>query len=63
MKTSVAVEPKWLSRKDAVAAYAIGLTTLDELIASGEVLARKNGRRTLVNVASLSAWVEGLPEA
>lgn len=61
--TKTGVEPKWLSRKDAAKAYAISIASLDELIAAGEIEARKFGRRKLIRAASMDAWAERLPEA
>jgi excisionase family DNA binding protein len=40
---------------------AIGRTKFYELIANGEIPARKIGRKTLVAAADLQAWAERLP--
>lgn len=61
--TAPVVAAKWLRRREAAATRAVSLMRLDELIASGEVDARRDGRRILVRASSLDAWIEGLPEA
>lgn len=42
-------------------AYRIGLTRAYELIASGEIEARKVGRKTLVVTESVDAWFARQP--
>jgi hypothetical protein len=57
--------PRPIAVRRRVAANMIGegTTKLDELIASGQVEARKSGRNLLIVVASLEAYVAGLPVA
>lgn len=62
MKTA-AVPKVALSRKEAAAMYSISVWTVDELIAAGKVTARREGRRVLVDAASMLNWYEGLSEA
>ena len=52
-----------LKRKDAAAAYGISVWTVDELIASGAVTAKRMGRRVLVDAASMQAWFDALDDA
>lgn len=52
-----------LTRKAAAAEYGISVWTVDELIASGAVSAKRMGRRVLVNAASMQAWFDGLDDA
>lgn len=51
------------SPKDAAAALGCGLTHLYGLIASGQIKARKSGRKTLIPAASLHAFLHALPPA
>jgi excisionase family DNA binding protein len=50
-----------LSPRDAAAYLSISKRTLSRLIAAKKVVARKDGPRTLVDVASLKAYYETLP--
>jgi excisionase family DNA binding protein len=50
-----------LSPKEACEALGIGKTRLYELIGQGKIEARQCGRRTLILVESLRAYVAGLP--
>jgi excisionase family DNA binding protein len=53
-----------LSISEVVASTGIGRTRIYEEIASGRLVAKKCGRRTLVPAAELEAWVTRLePEA
>lgn len=53
---------KLLYRVDeARAALGVGLTKLYELLASGELEAKRLGRRTLITAESLERYVESLP--
>lgn len=65
MSTASAPEiPKvFLSRREAAEAYSISVWTVDELIAAGEVKAKKKGRRVLVNATSMKTWADGLEDA
>ena len=54
---------KAMSRKAAAAAYSISTWTVDELIASGQVQAKRAGRRVLVDVESMKAWYKSLADA
>ena len=51
------------SISDAVRISGIGRTRLYELIADGQIEARKSGNRTLVLAASLRGYLAGLPPA
>jgi excisionase family DNA binding protein len=56
-----ALEPLALSPRDAAAHLSISKRTLSRLIAAGKIAARKDGVRTLVDVASLKAYYAALP--
>jgi excisionase family DNA binding protein len=56
-----ALEPLALSPRDAAAYLSISKRTLSRLIAAKKIVARKDGPRTLVDVASLKAYYETLP--
>ena len=55
------VDKVWLTVSEACAVGAIGRTTLYEAIAAGHLVARKRGRRTIIQRKDLDAWLEGLP--
>jgi excisionase family DNA binding protein len=55
------LEPLALSPRDAAAHLSISKRTLSRLIAAGRIAARKDGARTLVDVASLKAYYGSLP--
>lgn len=46
---------------EAAKAAGIGLTKLREEISANRLIARKLGKRTLINVEDLSAWAASLP--
>jgi excisionase family DNA binding protein len=56
-----AIEPLALSPRDAAAHLSISKRTLSRLIRAGKIAARKDGVRTLVDVASIKAYYESLP--
>jgi excisionase family DNA binding protein len=53
----------FLSVNEAAEAAGIGLTKLRQEIAAKRLIARKLGKRTLINVSDLKAWAENLPQA
>jgi Helix-turn-helix domain len=61
-REAVAFEPGALSIPDAARYCAIGVEEMRKEINAGKIDARKNGRRTVVLVASLKAWLEALPK-
>lgn len=56
-------EPENLLISETIEQFRIGRTKLYELIASGDIEARKLGTRTLVRTASVRAFLEALPKA
>jgi excisionase family DNA binding protein len=58
----VTLEPIALSPRDAAQFLSISKRTLSRLIAAHKIEARKDGPRTLVDVASLKAYYVGLPK-
>ena len=56
-----AIEPLALSPRDAAQFLSVSKRTLSRLIARKKITARKDGPRTLVDVASLRAYYESLP--
>jgi len=57
-----ALEPLALSPRAAAAFLSISKRTLSRLIAARKIEARKDGPRTLVDVASLKAYYANLPK-
>jgi excisionase family DNA binding protein len=55
------LDPIALSPRDAAQFLSISKRTLSRLIALRKIAARKDGPRTLVDVASLKAYYESLP--
>jgi excisionase family DNA binding protein len=47
---------------EAAKAAGVGRTTLFEAIRKGEITARKVGRRTIITVDDLDAWLNSLPK-
>jgi excisionase family DNA binding protein len=56
-----AIEPLALSPRDAAQFLSISKRSLSRLIARKRIAARKDGPRTLVDVASLKAYYANLP--
>ena len=54
-------EPLALSPRDAADCLSVSKRTVSNLIAAGKIEARKNGTRTLVDVASLKTYYASLP--
>jgi excisionase family DNA binding protein len=52
-----------LSVNEAARRAGVGRSSLYEAIHRGELPLRKIGRRSLIRVADLSAWIDGLPVA
>lgn len=50
-----------LTVAEACAVVRVGKTTLYEAIASGDLLARKHGRKTLLLTTDLKDWIARLP--
>lgn len=55
--------PLAVSIAEAVRISGVGRTSLYYAIRRGELVIKKRGRRSLVEVSTLKAWLAGLPEA
>ena len=53
------MEPILVSRKDAAALLGLSLRTVDNLLAQGQLAARKIGRRTLILRSALERFAQG----
>jgi excisionase family DNA binding protein len=62
-KGTAMTEPLLYTLSDATAATGLPRSTLYALLAAKKITARKIGRRTLVDAASLRAFIEGQPFA
>jgi len=62
--SSAALDSSRLALSITEAAQAVGLSksSVYELIADRKIVARKAGRRSLVDAASLRAWLSSLPQ-
>jgi excisionase family DNA binding protein len=56
-----AIEPLALSPREAARYLSYSKRTISNLIRSKKIIARKDGTRTLVDVASMKAYYESLP--
>jgi hypothetical protein len=63
VQTPETIDPLALSPEDAAAFLSLSRRALSNLIADGTILAKKHGVRSLVDVASLKAYYDGLPKA
>jgi excisionase family DNA binding protein len=54
-------EPLSVTVLEACRMLGVGRTKLFQEIAAGRIEARKYGRKTLILVASLRAWLDALP--
>jgi hypothetical protein len=63
VQTPETIVPLAFSPEDAAAFLSLSRRALSNLIAEGTVLAKKHGVRTLVDVASLKSYYDGLPKA
>jgi excisionase family DNA binding protein len=59
---SPALQPLAISPRDAAAMLAISKRTVSRLIRSRKLVARKVGKRTLVDVESIKAFYATLPQ-
>jgi excisionase family DNA binding protein len=55
------INPIAVSVRDATQILGLGRTRIYELINAGEIIAKKDGNRTLLLMASLRAYVDSLP--
>jgi excisionase family DNA binding protein len=59
----VVLRPRVLRKLEAAKYIGIGRTKIEELIAQGRLEAKRAGGVVLVTVASLDAYLDGLPNA
>jgi hypothetical protein len=57
------IVPIWDSRRNTRTRWGVGFTTLDDLVATGKVQAKKLGKKTLINQPSMAEHLESLPAA
>ena len=55
--------PQFARIDGIISSFGIARSRIYELIGSGKVIARKDGATTLIDVASVSRYVENLPAA
>jgi hypothetical protein len=54
---------RWSTRQETMEYAPIGSTTLNELIQSGAIIAKKIGIRVVVDLDSVDRYIDGLPNA
>ena len=59
--SSAVVEPFAVSPREAARLLAVSRRTVSRLIRTHKLVARKHGKRTLVDVESVKAFYAGLP--
>ena len=59
--TSTATQPYSLTVNEAVNYSGLKRTRIYELLAERKITARKAGRRTMIDAASLRSFLDGLP--
>lgn len=57
----MAIEPVAYTIPDFCRQYAVGRTTVYRLIETGAIVARKAGRRTLIDAEIAARWYASLP--
>lgn len=63
MTDAAHANPRWASRKEAIAYARIGATTLNHLMRAGRILAKKlDGKKVLVDLNSIDALYAALPD-
>lgn len=55
-------KPITVTIPDAVAASGISRSALYQALKRGDLIARKAGRRTLISIEDLEAYIAGLPK-
>jgi excisionase family DNA binding protein len=55
------IAPRVLNPMDAARYIGVGRTKMFELLKEGKIPAKKSGSQTLIEVAALDAWIDGLP--
>jgi hypothetical protein len=60
---SVPLKPLAVRRPVAASLIGEGITKIDELIATGQIEAKKSGKNLLITVASLERYIANLPLA
>ncbi len=59
---NAATNPIALTIRDAVQLSGVSRSTLYRAIKTGDVVARKHGRRTIILADELRAWLQDLPK-
>lgn len=57
----IPLDPLAVGINDAARQSGVGRTLIYRAIGEGELKARKIGRRTVIRVADLAAWIDRLP--
>jgi hypothetical protein len=54
--------PNWGTRQEGMARGRWGSTTMNELMHSGKITAKKLGSKVIVDLNSIDAYIESLPD-
>ena len=61
-KTMSRRPPRWATRLEAMAYGKFGSTTMNDLLQSGHIVAKKAGKKNIVDLNSIDDYILSLPD-